>query len=152
MTSSTTSPAVSSSGPRLTPVSPRTFRWGILGAGAIATDFVHTLTLNVPDARIQHIGARSTASAQALASRFGAARAGSYEDVVSDSEVDVVYVGTVHTMHKEHALMAIRKGKAVLVEKPFTINAKEAEEVLEAAKGRQSRAHSRVEFRGVSRS
>ena len=130
-----------SDGPRLSPVSSRTFRWGILGAGAICTDFCHALQLHVPDSVIQHVGARSLQSAQALASKFGGVHAGSYDAVVNDAEVDVVYVGTVHTMHKQHALLAISKGKPVLVEKPFCVNSAETEEVLTAARGQPERRH-----------
>ena len=122
--------------PRLSPVAPpRVFRWGIIGSGAIATDFCHALHRHVPDAVLQHVGARSPASAQALASRFSAVHAGSYDDVVNDPDVDVVYVGTVHSMHRAHALLAIGRGKPVLVEKPFCVNSAETEEVFKAAEG-----------------
>ena len=119
--------------PRLEAVSERVWRWGILGAGAISTDFCHALQLHVPDAVLQHVGSRSLQSAQALAAKHGGVRAGSYSDVVNDADVDVVYVGTVHTAHKECALMAIRAGKPVLVEKPFAVNTDEAVEVISAA-------------------
>ena len=60
----------------------------------------------------------------------------SYSDVYIDPEVDIVYIGTPHSYHKEQCLAAIAVGKHVLCEKPFTINAAEAEEVIAAAKGK----------------
>ncbi len=59
---------------------------------------------------------------------------GSYQEVYDDKDVDCVYIGTPHSFHKQNCLDAIRAGKNVLCEKPFTMNAKEAEEVFTAAK------------------
>ena len=129
-------PAALLPAPAFPAVSARPYRWGILGAGAISDDFCHALQLHVADAVLQHVGARDRSAAQALASKYGGAKAGSYEDVCSDPLVDVVYVGTIHPMHRPHALLAIAHGKHVLVEKPFTLNAAEAEEVIGAARAK----------------
>jgi predicted dehydrogenase len=103
--------------------------WGILGSGAIAGLFAEGLGF-APGARLAAVGSRSEASAAEFAARFGFSRAhGSYEALVADPAVDVVYVATPNHLHKEHALLALGAGKAVLVEKPFTLNAAEAAEV-----------------------
>jgi predicted dehydrogenase len=108
-------------------------RWGILGAGGIAA----TMTTALLEGTRQHVvavGSRSHDRARAFAGRFGVAGAhGTYEDLVADPEVDAVYVATPHSEHREHALLAIAAGKHVLVEKAFTRNAREANEVLAAA-------------------
>jgi predicted dehydrogenase len=83
------------------------------------------------------VGSRDIAKADAFADKHGiAARHLSYEALVGDSSVDAIYVATPHNFHKEHSLLALRAGKHVLCEKPFTVNAKEAEEVIVEARGR----------------
>jgi predicted dehydrogenase len=83
------------------------------------------------------VGSRRQATADAYAERFGVARAyEGYEALVADEEVDVVYVSTPHPMHHPDALLALRAGKHVLVEKPFTMNAEEAEEIVGEARSR----------------
>lgn len=117
----------------------RTFsplRWGILGPGNIANRFCNDVKA-LPDHQLAAVGSRDQAKADAFADKFGVInRHNSYEALVSDPTVDVVYVATPHNFHKEHALLALRAGKAVLVEKPFTINAREAEEVVKEARQR----------------
>ena len=115
----------------------KTIRWGIVGTGAIAAKFATALR-SLPEAALVAIGSRT----QAAADRFGEnflvpRRHGSYEALVNDAEVDAVYVATPHNVHKENALAAINARKAVLVEKPFSINAGEAEQVLSAALAQQ---------------
>jgi predicted dehydrogenase len=111
-----------------------TVRWGILGCGTIAGKFAEGLRA-VDDAELVACGSRT----QAKADRWGEAhdaphRHGSYEDLAADEAVDVVYVATPHVFHKDHALLCLRGGKAVLCEKPFTINADEARQVADAAR------------------
>jgi len=111
-------------------------RWGILGTGFIAG-------LQVPDLQengftVQAVGSRTEESSKAFADGHGISTAhGSYEDLVADPDVDVVYVATPHPFHHANALMALKAGKHVLVEKAFTINAREAQEIVDlaAAKG-----------------
>lgn len=62
---------------------------------------------------------------------------GSYEELVADPQVDVVYIGTLHTTHFEHSVLALTHGKHVLVEKPMAMNAKQAREVIALAKEKQ---------------
>jgi predicted dehydrogenase len=110
-----------------------TFRWGILGTGWIAEMFV--TDLKATGIAVTAVGSRSQESADAFGSRFEIpARHPSYEALVADPDVDAVYVATPHPMHAENALLAIAAGKHVLVEKPFTLNAREAEKVAEAAR------------------
>ncbi|GAA5197055.1 Gfo/Idh/MocA family oxidoreductase [Microbacterium jejuense] len=107
-------------------------RWGILGPGGIARAF--TSDLRTAGLDVAAVGSRRLESAQAFAADFGIPHAhGSYEDLVADPDVDIVYVATPHPMHAGQALLALEAGKHVLVEKPFTLNAAEAEAVREAA-------------------
>ncbi|HEX4789215.1 MAG TPA: Gfo/Idh/MocA family oxidoreductase [Actinospica sp.] len=109
-------------------------RWGIAGTGGIAAAFAEDLEL-LPDAEIVAVGSRSQAAAAGFAERFGIAhRHVGYSALAADPEVDAVYVAVPHTAHCEAALAAIGGGKAVLVEKPFTVNAAEAERMIVAAR------------------
>jgi predicted dehydrogenase len=85
-------------------------------------------------------GSRRIEAATAFVEEFGGSGArahGTYEELVADPAVDVVYVASPHSEHRDHALLAIEAGKAVLVEKAFTRNASEAGEVLGAASRRR---------------
>jgi predicted dehydrogenase len=109
-------------------------RWGILGTGGIARDFVTDLKLT-DSGRVAAVGSRRQESADRFGDEFAiAARHASYESLVADPEVDVIYVATPHPMHHDNAILALRAGKHVLVEKPFTMNAQEAREVVEVAR------------------
>jgi predicted dehydrogenase len=110
-------------------------RWGILATGGIARLFTDDLRNNGFDVRAA--GSRSLESAEAFASDFGIPTAhGSYEELVADPDVDVVYVATPHPWHAATALLAIEAGKHVLVEKPFTLTQAEARMVADAARER----------------
>ncbi len=110
------------------------FRWGIVGLGSIARQFATGLK-SAPGAELAAVGSRSQEKADTFGAEFGAARChGSYEALAADPDVDAVYVASPHPMHKADALLCLRHGKAVLCEKPFTINAAEAEEVIGAAR------------------
>ena len=107
-------------------------RWGILATGGIAHAFANDLKLN--GFTVQAVGSRSQASADAFAAEFGIPNAhGSYEALVADPEVDVIYVSTPHPMHAAGATLALEAGKHVLVEKAFTVNAAEARALAELA-------------------
>jgi predicted dehydrogenase len=106
----------------------------VLAPGGISRDWAAALHARTTS-RVVAAGSRSLERAQAFATEFGAARAyGSYEALVADAEVDAVYVASPHSLHHEHALLALSAGKPVLVEKAFTRNAAEAVEVVEAAR------------------
>ena len=101
-------------------------RWGILGTGWIANKFVTALHESTRQV-VQAVGSRTEESARRAAAAFGAATAhGSYEALVADPQVDVVYVATPHHLHLPHALLAIEAGKHVVVEKPVGLDAEEA--------------------------
>jgi predicted dehydrogenase len=111
-------------------------RWGIIGAGGIATKFCEDLEL-LGDHSVVAVGSRTAGSADEFARRFGVSRVHpSYADLVADPEVDVVYVATPHPMHHDAAMLAIEAGKAVLVEKPFAMDAAEARSMVAAARAR----------------
>jgi predicted dehydrogenase len=89
----------------------------------------------VPGTHLAAVGSRTKEAADKFGRRFNIPkRYGSYEDLARDPEIDVVYVSTPHNLHFENCLMLIREGKAVLCEKPFTINAAQAAEVISLAR------------------
>ena len=112
----------------------RKFRWGILGTGAIARQFVEGLR-SLPEAEVLAVGSRSEASAAEFADeREIPRRYAGYDDLAADSDIDVVYVATPHPFHAGNAELCLNAGKAVLCEKPFTVNAAEAERVIGLAR------------------
>lgn len=118
------------------PRSAPSLRWGVLGTGWIAERFVGALQRHSSQ-RVVAVGSRSDGAASAFAQRFGIARAhGSYEALVADDEVDVVYVATPHNAHLPCALLAIEAGKHTLIEKPLALNATQGRAIAEAAGAR----------------
>jgi predicted dehydrogenase len=109
-------------------------RWGVLGAGNIAGSFADGVRERTAS-RVVAVGSRSVDKAAAFADAHapGARTHGTYEALVADDEVDVVYVATPHSHHLEHALLAIEAGKHVLVEKPITRSTAETRTLLDAA-------------------
>jgi predicted dehydrogenase len=108
--------------------------WGLIGTGWIADSFAADLEFT-DSGRAAAVGSRHLDSANRFADRFDIPnRHASYEALVADPDVDVVYVATPHPMHHANALLALRAGKAVLVEKPFTMNAAEAQELVAVAR------------------
>ena len=113
-------------------------RWGILGTGGIASSFATALR-HVPDAELVAVGSRAQDSADRFAAVHAVGRGyGSYEALVDDAEVDVVYVATPHTRHAADMALALDAEKHVLGEKPFTISRAESTRIAElaAARGR----------------
>jgi predicted dehydrogenase len=109
-------------------------RWGILGTGGIAHIFVSDLGLTESGV-VSAVGSRSQGAADRFADEFGIeGRHPSYESLVADPGVEVVYVATPHPMHRDNAILALRAGKPVLVEKPFAMNAAEAAEIVTVAR------------------
>ncbi|WP_024819485.1 Gfo/Idh/MocA family protein [Arthrobacter sp. 31Y] len=112
-----------------------TIRWGILGTGFIAG--LQTKDLNENGFTVQAVGSRSLDSSKAFAEQYGVATAhGSYEDLVADPLIDVVYIATPHPFHHANALLALNAGKHVLVEKSFTMNAREAQDIIDLAESK----------------
>jgi predicted dehydrogenase len=112
----------------------KTYNWAILGCGKIARKFAADLKV-LPNARLYAAASRSLENAQNFAGELGFEKAyGSYEELVNDPEVDVVYIATPHSHHFEHALLCLNHRKAVLCEKAFAINAKEVALMIEIAR------------------
>ena len=108
-------------------------RWGILGTGWIADNFVASLRRHTRQV-VHAVGSRTAESATRTAAAWEVPVAhGSYEALVADPSVDVVYVATPHNFHVQHALLAIEAGKHVLVEKPVGLDADEARAIGHAA-------------------
>ena len=113
-----------------------TVNWGILGTGSIARKFVTGLAA-LPDARPAAVGSRAQKTADEFGREFGIPRRHpSYDALAEDPEVDVIYVATPHSLHRENTLLCLDAGKAVLCEKPFAVNADQADEMAAAARRR----------------
>ncbi|MFF7471787.1 Gfo/Idh/MocA family oxidoreductase [Streptomyces sp. NPDC008092] len=109
-------------------------RWGILATGGIAAAFAADL-VDLPDAEITAVASRSAESAEAFAERFGIGRAyGDWESLARDEDIDVVYVATPHSAHRAAAGLCLEAGRNVLCEKAFTVNGREAAELVALAK------------------
>lgn len=112
------------------------FKVGIIGAGWIAEKMAEALA-PMEDYCVYAIASRSIGKATEFAGRWNIPKAyGSYEDMVKDNDVDLVYIATPHSHHFPHAMLALNAGKPVLVEKAFTANAAEAEELIETARSK----------------
>lgn len=107
---------------------------GILGAGSIA-DVVTATLVQMEELECYAVASRSLEKAEAFAKKFGISQAyGSYEEMLSDPQVELVYVATPHSHHHAHMLMALEYGKHVICEKAFTMNGQQAREVVEKAR------------------
>ncbi len=109
-------------------------RWGILGTGRIANLFAQNLKqvaltecLAVASREVKR--AKSFAKSHAIQSWYG-----SYDDLVKDDRIDVIYIATPHTLHCDNTIMCLNSGKAVLCEKPLAINAKQVKTMITTAK------------------
>lgn len=111
-------------------------RWGILGTGWIADKFARSVRTHTRQV-IAAVGSRSLGAAQSFAANHGISTAyGSYDELVADPSIDVVYVATPHTAHYRHSLLAIEAGKHVLVEKPMALDLAQAKEMVERARAK----------------
>ncbi len=114
----------------------QSIKWGIVGCGGIAGKFAADLALT-QHGKLVAVGSRSQEKAEQFAAAHGAARAyGDYDQLVTDSEVDVVYVATPHPYHLENAMAAIDAGKHVLCEKPIALNAQQTQQMITAAEAK----------------
>jgi len=110
------------------------FQWGIISPGKIAHTFAKGVEA-IPDAKIVSVASSSKERAKAFAKEYGVANAyDDYEALVTDPNVDAVYVSSLHHQHFKHTLMALEAGKPVLCEKPFTVNAAEAKQLIDTAR------------------
>ena len=112
------------------------FNVGIIGAGHIAEKMAFTLN-RMEDAAAYAVASRSLEKAEDFASAHGVEKAyGSYEELLDDPQVDLVYVATPHSLHLRHVKMCLEKGKPVLCEKAFMLNRAEAEEAIRLSEER----------------
>ncbi len=108
-------------------------RWGIISTGGIANAFANALQ-DVPDAELVAVASRSQEGADYFGNQYNIPRRyPSYQQLADDPDIDVVYIGTPHVFHAGNMLMCLEAGKHVLCEKPFTINAREAEQCIALA-------------------
>jgi len=120
----------------LDPRSAPSLRWGVLGTGWIADKFVSSIQQHSSQ-HIAAVGSRSVDSATGFGHRFGIDRAhGSYEELVADPDIDVVYIASPHNTHLDHALLALAAGKHTVVEKPLALNAGQAQRIADVAASR----------------
>ena len=116
--------------------------WGIIAPGGIGTKFAQGLDA-AEDSVLYAIGSRDLSRAQSFAAAFSTEMGnpvkayGSYAELAADPEVEVVYIASPHPFHLEHAMLCIENGKSVLVEKPFTVKAQEAEILTKAARDKK---------------
>ena len=109
-------------------------RWAILGTGSVAHQFARGLA-DAHDVSLVAVGSRSGETADAFADEFDIPRRhASYEALAADPDVDAVYVSTPHPFHMDNSMLLLEQGKAVLCEKPFTMNAEQAQTVIGVAR------------------
>lgn len=110
------------------------YKWGIIGPGKIAQKFAAALAL-VPDASLHAVASRDIGKAKQFASTWGApVFYGSYEALAADTSLDAVYIATPHTFHHAHLLLCLRHKKAVLCEKPMSVNYASTLEMVNTAR------------------
>lgn len=117
-------------------------RWGILATGKVAHDFTQVLKFLRGIRNFQHDitaeGSRTIDRAQSFARLHNIPMAyGSYQELCNDSNVDIVYIASLHPDHKVHAEMALNSGKHVLVEKPMTMKAEDAQYLYDLGREKQ---------------
>lgn len=112
----------------------KTYNWGILGTGRIAGEMAEALLL-VPQSKLYAVGSRKLDTARDFADKYHVEKYfGSYEALVNDPEVDIIYVATPHNLHYENTIMSLDRGKHVLCEKPFAVNGREVRGMIAKAK------------------
>jgi predicted dehydrogenase len=111
-------------------------RWGIIGLGSIAANFAQGLSES-ESGELFAVASRSSERCRSFGNRFGVQESNrytSYEALCADPDVDAIHIATPHPFHAQQALMAIRSGKHISVEKPMSLNAEEATVIVEAAR------------------
>jgi dihydrodiol dehydrogenase / D-xylose 1-dehydrogenase (NADP) len=114
----------------------KTYNWGFVAAGAMARNQARDL-IESPRAKIYGVYSRTQQSADAFASEFGGKVYSTLEELVADSAIDIVYISPPNQLHYPQAKLALEAGKAVLCEKPFTLNARQLAELIEIARSRK---------------
>lgn len=103
----------------------KVLRWGIMGAGNIGSRMAGSLTA-VPNNKLIAVASKSAVKAKEFADRHNVKNFYNYHEIVNDPDIDIIYVATTHNFHFENAKLALEHGKHVLIEKAFTVNAREA--------------------------
>lgn len=112
----------------------RKLRLAILGAGGIARKMAETVN-QMEEVELYAVASRTEEKARQFADTYHASKwYGSYEEMVADDGIDLVYVATPHSHHKEHTTLCLNHNRAVLCEKAFAVNTKEAEDMIRLAK------------------
>jgi predicted dehydrogenase len=110
------------------------YKWGILAPGKMSAKFTEGLKL-LANAELYAVGSRDLMRARQFAADHGFQKYyGSYEELAKDPGLEVVYIASPHSHHREHTLLCLKNGKHVLCEKAFAINSKEVEEMIKEAK------------------
>jgi predicted dehydrogenase len=117
------------------PASVFSYRWGIMGAADIAQAFVSSVQKHTKQ-QIVAVASRTSGKAEAFAKNFGIESHDNYEDLLARDDIDAIYIPTLPSQHRDHALQAIAAGKHVLIEKPVTLVPSEAAEIFAAAKAK----------------
>ncbi|MFB9055367.1 Gfo/Idh/MocA family protein [Mariniflexile ostreae] len=112
----------------------KTINWGIIGLGNIANKFATDL-LTIENTQLYAVASRSQEKANAFAKQYKATKAyDSYEALAKDPNIDAVYIATPHAFHRDHTLLCLEHGVAVLCEKPFAMNRNEVHDMVAKAK------------------
>lgn len=113
----------------------RKYKWGILAPGKMSAKFTRGLKLQ-EDAELWAVGSRDISRAQAFANEYGFRKSyGSYEELAADPDVEIIYIASPHTFHRDNSLLCLKNRKAVLCEKVFAMNTGEVEEMIHEARG-----------------
>ena len=113
------------------------FKWAILGPGNIAHKFANGLK-EIPDAQLYAVGSRDLDKAKLFAEEYGApVTYGSYEELAKDKNIDCVYISTPHPLHMPCSILCLENGRNVLCEKPLAVNKKEAQKMVDLARGKK---------------
>jgi len=112
----------------------RQYKWGILAPGSIANKFAEGLKI-IPNAVMYAVGSRDRGRAEAFAQKHGFQKTyGSYRELAEDPEVDAIYVAPPHPFHEEAAVLCLNNKKAVICEKPFAVNSRQVERMIQCAR------------------
>lgn len=113
------------------------YKWGIIGPGNIDNKFVEGLQI-LPKAELYAVASRSLENAEIFKTKYGFEKAfGSYEEMLKDPALDVVYIATTNNLHFNHTMMCLEAGKAVLCEKPFASNLLQVRQMVDKAREKQ---------------
>lgn len=114
----------------------KTYKWGILAPGKMSAKFARGLKL-LGNAELSAVGSRDAERARKFAQEYGFSRHyGSYEELAADPEVEIVYIASPHSLHREHTLLCLKNGKNVICEKAFAMNEAEVSEMISEARRR----------------